>query len=459
MADAAGPQEGFYSSTSGTWFPDKESLAHHYQSDLHRYNLKRKVAGLPPVTKEWFEARKEQLTLGGGAGEEDKMYYDPLTRKKYKSKNSYMAAIGSNKYKELVRKSGQPAPAPIVTSGKRTQPEAQQPGQKAEAGVGYTATPAPLSLANSGKPAEPSVQQAGGDGEESEWESASDDDEAAPEGSDMQTDPISGGNNAQSQPAANTAVGAAADSKVAEDASQWEEWDLRRSLFDNHVSPSFEANLDYMFKNFGFYFPDAEYLSDPEGLLKYLGAKLQYGHVPLGTRGEDAQSKQFASLHAVQRHMVDRNACKLIYDDNEDEYDDFYDYSALDDGPEGQDIVMADGSSDGDARLGTGNMELMLPGTGDGKSGGGKVLGNRSFALFYRQRHPRVEQRQSVAANIVLARYRALNIATQTPTVAAPVKVAQRKQRRYERANYAAQVKDTENRARRQVQGPGHLQR
>ena len=31
-----------------------------------------------------------------------------------------------------------------------------------------------------------------------------------------------------------------------------------------------EANLEYMFKNFGFYFPDAEYLTDPEGLLKYL---------------------------------------------------------------------------------------------------------------------------------------------------------------------------------------------
>ena len=31
-----------------------------------------------------------------------------------------------------------------------------------------------------------------------------------------------------------------------------------------------EANLEYMFKKFGFYFPDAEYLTDPEGLLKYL---------------------------------------------------------------------------------------------------------------------------------------------------------------------------------------------
>ena len=45
---------------------------------------------------------------------------------------------------------------------------------------------------------------------------------------------------------------------------------MRRSLFDNHVSASFEANMEYMFKKFGFYFPDAESLADPEGLLKYL---------------------------------------------------------------------------------------------------------------------------------------------------------------------------------------------
>lgn len=45
---------------------------------------------------------------------------------------------------------------------------------------------------------------------------------------------------------------------------------LSCSLFDNHTSPSFDANLDYMFRNFGFYFQDAEHLTDPEGLLKYL---------------------------------------------------------------------------------------------------------------------------------------------------------------------------------------------
>ena len=36
------------------------------------------------------------------------------------------------------------------------------------------------------------------------------------------------------------------------------------------LPPPLQANLEYMFKNFGFYFPDSQFLSDPEGLLKYL---------------------------------------------------------------------------------------------------------------------------------------------------------------------------------------------
>ena len=45
---------------------------------------------------------------------------------------------------------------------------------------------------------------------------------------------------------------------------------MRRSLFDSHMSGSMEVNLEYMWKKFGFYFPEADLLSDPEGLLMYL---------------------------------------------------------------------------------------------------------------------------------------------------------------------------------------------
>jgi len=51
---------------------------------------------------------------------------------------------------------------------------------------------------------------------------------------------------------------------------------------------------------FGFYIPDSEYLTDAEGLVQYLGAKMTQGGVPLCQSGLDANSKQFRSLHAVQ---------------------------------------------------------------------------------------------------------------------------------------------------------------
>lgn len=53
---------------------------------------------------------------------------------------------------------------------------------------------------------------------------------------------------------------------------------------------------------------------------------MQYGHIAIGTPGDDENAKRFLSLHAVQRHMVDRNQCKMAFEDNEGEYDDFYEY-------------------------------------------------------------------------------------------------------------------------------------
>lgn len=58
------------------------------------------------------------------------------------------------------------------------------------------------------------------------------------------------------------------------------------------------------------------------------GAKLQYGGVPLYAAGDNSNARQFRSLHAVQRHMVDSNRCRMLYEGNEEEYEDFYDYEA-----------------------------------------------------------------------------------------------------------------------------------
>lgn len=66
------------------------------------------------------------------------------------------------------------------------------------------------------------------------------------------------------------------------------------------------------------------------------GAKLAEGHLPLYASGLDPNAKQFASLHAVQRHMVDTNQCKMAYDGTEEEYEDFYDYTKALEGHAGE---------------------------------------------------------------------------------------------------------------------------
>ncbi len=45
-------------------------------------------------------------------------------------------------------------------------------------------------------------------------------------------------------------------------------------------------------------------------------------------RGDDDKARQYRSLHSVQRHMIDTNQCKMLYDDNEEEYEEYYDYEA-----------------------------------------------------------------------------------------------------------------------------------
>ena len=115
--------------------------------------------------------------------------------------------------------------------------------------------------------------------------------------------------------------------------------------------------------------------------------------------------------------MVDTNQCKLSYDDYEEEYAEFYDYSKQDGeagaedaqevGTSGKELIAADGAGGG--VLAAAGFELVLDGSGDG---GGKVLGSREFSKYYKQRPRPVESRESVLVNTVLAKYRALGIET-----------------------------------------------
>ena len=202
----------------------------------------------------------------------------------------------------------------------------------------------------------------------------------------------------------------ASEDEGEEEDPDWVPWDPRASLFDNHVSASVEDNIEYMYKNFGFSIPDVEYNCDPEGLLEYLGAKITRGKIPLYCSGLDSEAKTMRSAHAVQRHMVDTGRTRMLYEGNEEEYEDFYDYAeAL--GDEAADAVgsltlAATGTSASIAT--TDGYSLFLP--TDNKSGSSKVLGSRGLAKYYRQSHRPEDGRQSVVANRVVARYRLLGL-------------------------------------------------
>lgn len=79
-----------------------------------------------------------------------------------------------------------------------------------------------------------------------------------------------------------------------------------------------------------------------------------------------------SSLHAVQRHMVDTGCCKLLYDGNEDEYAEYYDYSAANEAQEGA-LALTEAPG---AAAAVGGYELVV----GGADGGAKILGSRDLA-------------------------------------------------------------------------------
>jgi len=101
----------------------------------------------------------------------------------------------------------------------------------------------------------------------------------------------------------------------------------RHCLFCNQLSTSLEDNLTHMSIIHSFFIPDAEYLVDITGLVAYLGEKIAVGNVCLFC---NEKGRDFRSLNAVRKHMVDKSHCKIAYDKERDrmELSDYYDFSA-----------------------------------------------------------------------------------------------------------------------------------
>jgi pre-60S factor REI1 len=159
--------------------------------------------------------------------------------------------------------------------------------------------------------------------------------------------------------------------------------------------------------------------------------------------------------------MVDINRCRMVYEDNEHEYEDFYDHSS-DASSDNESDAEGDGVAGArelTAQLGTlsvatqrhvqrdtraggtaaADWELSLPQAGGvgagGSSSNGRVLGSREMARYYKQRPRPADVRGSVAANTALAAHRALTVgALAGAPVARPPPAEARAQRERRRA-------------------------
>lgn len=194
-------------------FRDADAQRDHYKTDWHRYNLKRRVAELPPVTAEEFQRRVIQQR----AADEQALYetttYCSACRKQFISDKSYDNHLNSKKHKESAAKF-----------------EKENEGKDQDVAMKQVQTV---------EPKKPVVQAAviedANDGEVEEVDS-----------DDWEED---------------------YDNPIEND----------NCMFCTHHSEDLTANLQHMAVGHSFFVPDMDFVIDLSGLMLYLGEKVARG--------------------------------------------------------------------------------------------------------------------------------------------------------------------------------------
>lgn len=359
-------------------FTDDSEQRLHYKSDWHRYNLKRKVAGVPGVTEALFLARQSALAQEKDKQNETPMLYScGICGKGYRSTKAYDQHLKSRGH--------------VVRASQGTnQPEDEK----------VIIKPLPRRVVN--KPP-PKRMPKGDDSEESEgeWEEIDSEDELVTSASKSLT-----ALNVDEPSSSNDMDIAEDDDGEEEDG---EELDPSCCFMCDLEHDSLESCMIHMHKHHGFFIPDVEYLKDPEGLLTYLGIKVKRDFMCLYCND---RCHPFSSLEAVRKHMVAKGHCKVHYgdggDEEEAELEEFYDYSSSYMGEDGKQLVAA--GDTGNIELGSG-AELIIT-TRDDSRVSSKTLGSREFLRYYRQKpRPSAENNGAITAALA-SRYRSMGLAT-----------------------------------------------
>ncbi|XP_019134770.2 zinc finger protein 622 [Larimichthys crocea] len=381
-------------------FTDGEVQRAHYKTDWHRYNLKRKVADMPPVTAENFQERVLAQRVAAEQQLSDAASTEgcAVCSKKFSSANAYQNHLQSHKHQQAERQALLAAQRKVeklneknlekglgdekvdhdarnealqqaLKEQHRSSPASQGKAQRTEKLEKLEKPPRMMWLEEQAKRRE---REEGATAGEEDWEDVEEEeedddemeDEEEEEEEEEMMDQEEGDSAAQSDPQPAALPGSIP---------------VTDCLFCSHHSKSLMKNVAHMTKVHSFFIPDVEFLVDLKGLIRYLGEKVGAGNVCLWC---NEKGRSFYSAEAVQSHMTDKSHCKLFTDgDAALEFADFYDFrSSYPDKKEGEDAEMDEEELPDDKSLEYDDetLELTLP--------SGAKIGHRSLMRYYKQR-------------------------------------------------------------------------
>ncbi|XP_072220065.1 cytoplasmic 60S subunit biogenesis factor ZNF622 isoform X2 [Leuresthes tenuis] len=373
-------------------FADGEVQRAHYKTDWHRYNLKRKVAEMPPVTAENFQER----VLAQRATAEQQLTSAAVTEgclvcnKKFSSSNAFQNHLQSHKHQQAEKQALLAAQRRVEKMNEKnlekglgdekvdhdTRNEALQQVLKEQ--QRRVQTPQEATKQRVEKPPrmmwleEQFKRREGEEGAAAEegWEDVEEEEEE--EDDEMEEDD-------DEEETMDQEEGDSAASSETHPAPLPGSIPVTDCLFCSHHSKSLLKNVAHMTKVHSFFIPDVEFLIDLKGLIRYLGEKVGAGNVCLWC---NEKGRSFYSTEAVQKHMTDKSHCKLFTDgDAALEFADFYDFrSSYPDRKEGEDedVDNEELPDQKDMEYDDDTLELTLP--------SGAKIGHRSLMRYYKQR-------------------------------------------------------------------------
>ncbi|KAF2136474.1 uncharacterized protein K452DRAFT_259088 [Aplosporella prunicola CBS 121167] len=294
----------FTCNTCQVAFRASELQRAHMQTDWHRYNLKRRVASLPPLSSEIF-AEKVLANKATAAATAAKAQFEKLCeacQKTYFSENAFANHLNSQKHKQNV----------MIMNRHR----AARAG-----GNDDDATSVMSSTFSLGEPVETSSVGTVADKEsEADVASVVDGMENASleEGGPVGRRPSRPEERKPAHPLSRTTTTTTdGESKPAVPEQ------ILDCLFCNYRSPTRDLNLGHMQRFHSLFIPEQEYLDDLDGLLKFLWRKIHEYYQCLYC------NKMVFTAAGIQTHMRDVGHCKIAYDNEDEQLElgEFYDFT------------------------------------------------------------------------------------------------------------------------------------